>query len=138
MKVLIDDRRAAFADWQNSPQSRTKGDTFSKKKAAAQSVVMVKVWVLLVTCLVASATSFKHAWQNPGCHKVGHTRRISIPECLEFDITTNACRGFCESWSVPSAWQTLASNPHQVVTSIGQCCNIMDTEDLTNSLTIEY
>nr|QBX89048.1 glycoprotein alpha-2 [Nephrops norvegicus] len=91
---------------------------------------MVKVWVLLVTCLVASATSFKHAWQTPGCHKVGHTRRISIPECLEFDITTNACRGFCESWSVPSAWQTLASNPHQVVTSIGQCCNIMETEDV--------
>lgn len=60
----------------------------------------------------------------------GHTRRISIPECVEFDITTNACRGFCESWSVPSAWQTLLYNPHQIVTSIGQCCNIMDTEDV--------
>ncbi|XP_037801426.1 thyrostimulin alpha-2 subunit [Penaeus vannamei] len=91
---------------------------------------MLKVLVVLVTCLVASTAALKHSWQTPGCHKVGHTRRISIPECVEFDITTNACRGFCESWSVPSAWQTLLYNPHQIVTSIGQCCNIMDTEDV--------
>ena len=56
---------------------------------------------------------------------------ISIPECVEFDITTNACRGFCESWSVPSALQTLQYNPHQQITSIGQCCNIMETEDVS-------
>ncbi|XP_076031196.1 glycoprotein hormone alpha 2 [Oratosquilla oratoria] len=91
-------------------------------------------WALLVTFLVASSFTTSavrgHTWETPGCHKVGHTRRISIPECVEFDITTNACRGFCESWSVPSAWQTLVYNPHQVVTSIGQCCNIMETEDV--------
>ena len=61
----------------------------------------------------------------------GHTRKISIPDCVEFHITTNACRGFCESWSIPSALETLLVNPHQPVTSVGECCNIMDTEDVS-------
>ena len=61
----------------------------------------------------------------------GHTRKISIPDCVEFHITTNACRGFCESWAVPSALDTLRVNPHQAITSVGQCCNIMDTEDVS-------
>ncbi|PSN47146.1 Thyrostimulin alpha-2 subunit [Blattella germanica] len=61
---------------------------------------------------------------------IGHTRKISIPDCVEFHITTNACRGYCESWAVPSALDTLRVNPHQAITSVGQCCNIMDTEDV--------
>jgi hypothetical protein len=66
----------------------------------------------------------------------GHTRKISIPDCVEFHITTNACRGYCESWAVPSAIDTLRVNPHQAITSVGQCCNIMDTEDVSESLTL--
>lgn len=58
-------------------------------------------------------------------NSVGHTRKISIPNCVEFYMTTNACRGFCESWAVPSSPKTTPSQP---VTSIGQCCNIMETE----------
>ncbi|KAG8240350.1 hypothetical protein J437_LFUL000825, partial [Ladona fulva] len=46
-----------------------------------------------------------------------HTRKISIPDCVEFPITTNACRGFCESWSVPSAIETLRYNANQAITS---------------------
>lgn len=30
--------------------------------------------------------------------QVGHTRRVEIPDCVAFQITTNACRGICESW----------------------------------------
>ncbi|CAG2179338.1 unnamed protein product, partial [Oppiella nova] len=83
-----------------------------------------------------------HSWQNPGCHKVvniqlnrinddniSHTQRISIPDCVEFDITTNACRGYCVSFSIPSNEATLRVNPNQLLTSVGQCCNIMETED---------
>lgn len=66
----------------------------------------------------------------------GHTRKISIPDCVEFHITTNACRGFCESWSIPSAVDTLRANPFQLITSVGQCCNIMDTEDVSELLRI--
>nr|CAD7261961.1 unnamed protein product [Timema shepardi] len=66
----------------------------------------------------------------------GHTRKISIPDCVEFHITTNACRGYCESWSIPSAVETLRVNPHQAITSVGQCCNIMDTEDLAKALVV--
>lgn len=40
-------------------------------------------------------------------------------------MTTNACRGFCESWAVPSGSKASSTQP---VTSVGQCCNIMDTE----------
>lgn len=54
----------------------------------------------LLVCSLVMAT--KETWQRPGCHKVGHTRKISIPDCIEFHITTNACRGFCPSYAVPS------------------------------------
>ncbi|ODN03327.1 Glycoprotein hormone alpha-2 [Orchesella cincta] len=60
-----------------------------------------------------------------------HTRKVQIPECVEFTITTNACRGYCESFAVPSAWYRLQNNPSQAITSVGQCCNIMETEDVT-------
>nr|UES72901.1 glycoprotein hormone alpha [Carausius morosus] len=88
----------------------------------------VAVGVLL--CVASRAASSGDAWERPGCHKVGHTRKISIPDCVEFPITTNACRGYCESWAIPSALETLRVNPHQAITSVGQCCNIMDTEDV--------
>ncbi|KAG6464730.1 hypothetical protein O3G_MSEX014692 [Manduca sexta] len=67
------------------------------------------------------------AWKKPGCHRIGHTRNISIPDCVEFKITTNACRGYCESWSLPSIMLGFKRHP---VTSLGQCCNIMEAEDV--------
>nr|XP_021183650.2 thyrostimulin alpha-2 subunit [Helicoverpa armigera]WGD18915.1 glycoprotein hormone alpha 2 [Helicoverpa armigera] len=67
------------------------------------------------------------SWRKPGCHRIGHTRNISIPDCVEFKITTNACRGFCESWSLPSIMLGFKRHP---VTSLGQCCNIMESEDV--------
>ncbi|XP_063634665.1 thyrostimulin alpha-2 subunit [Cydia splendana] len=65
-------------------------------------------------------------WRKPGCHKTGHTREINIPDCVGFKITTNACRGYCESWSLPSIMLGFKRHP---VTSLGQCCNIMESED---------
>ncbi|KAF8778611.1 Thyrostimulin alpha-2 subunit like protein [Argiope bruennichi] len=58
------------------------------------------------------------------------TRKISIPGCVEFQVTTNACRGFCPSYSTPSPEWILRSNARQSIWSVGQCCNIMETEDL--------
>ncbi|XP_021949000.1 thyrostimulin alpha-2 subunit [Folsomia candida] len=73
----------------------------------------------------------RHTWERPGCHLLGHTRKVTIPECVDFTITTNACRGYCESFAVPSAWYRLQNNPSQSITSVGQCCSIMETEDVT-------
>ncbi|CAD7085805.1 unnamed protein product [Hermetia illucens] len=87
--------------------------------------------IVISFCLLTVVCG-KEAWQKPGCHKVGNTRRISIPDCVEFSITTNACRGYCESYAVPSIpWGFIATikNPKPVV-SIGQCCNIMESEDV--------
>ncbi|EFA10706.1 glycoprotein hormone alpha 2 precursor [Tribolium castaneum] len=91
---------------------------------------MLACWLLftllsLSDAFMVKAVTARDAWQKPGCHKVGHTRKISIPECVEFHMTTNACRGFCESWAVPSGPK---ATPTQPVTSVGQCCNIMETE----------
>ncbi|XP_043063599.1 thyrostimulin alpha-2 subunit-like [Drosophila ficusphila] len=77
----------------------------------------------------------KDSWLRPGCHKVGNTRKISIPDCVEFTLTTNACRGFCESYSVPSVPWTGASlpvlfKPPKPVISVGQCCNMMKSEEV--------
>ncbi|XP_015608427.1 thyrostimulin alpha-2 subunit [Cephus cinctus] len=73
-------------------------------------------------------------WAKPGCHVVGHTRKIRIPNCVEFQMTTNACRGFCESWAVPTTLEALLVNPNQPITSVAQCCNMMETEDIQVSV----
>ncbi|XP_073822754.1 glycoprotein hormone alpha 2 [Musca autumnalis] len=75
----------------------------------------------------------KETWLRPGCHKVGNTRKISIPDCVEFLITTNACRGFCESYSVPSMpWGNAGGGfrPPKPVVSVGQCCNMMESREV--------
>lgn len=62
---------------------------------------------------------------------LGHTRKIEIPDCVQFTINTNACRGFCESYAVPSTPLAAGTlRPTKPVTSIGQCCNIMESEDV--------
>ncbi|BFF93990.1 thyrostimulin alpha-2 subunit [Drosophila madeirensis] len=88
-------------------------------------------WFLPGECSLAG----KDVWLRPGCHKVGNTRKISIPDCVEFTITTNACRGFCESYSVPSIPWAGASltglfKPPKPVVSVGQCCNMMKSEEI--------
>lgn len=112
-------------------------------------------WIQLVTVIICTnAVIPKDIWYKPGCHKIGkisisykmiiffliifsfiflypgNTRNIEIPDCVEFSITTNACRGFCESYAVPSAPLTAGTlRPPKPVTSVGQCCNIMESED---------
>lgn len=91
------------------------------------------VSLLLFFCLMCWA---KETWLRPGCHKVGNTRKISIPDCVEFHITTNACRGFCESYAVPSMpWGTMGGlfKPPKPVVSVGQCCNMMESEEVSLS-----
>ncbi|XP_026464316.1 thyrostimulin alpha-2 subunit-like [Ctenocephalides felis] len=90
------------------------------------------VLLLLLTTFGAFANKL---WYKPGCHRVGHTREISIPGCRKFTVATHACRGFCESWTVPSRHGTLGplhsiTVRNQQLVSVGQCCNIMDTEDI--------
>lgn len=45
--------------------------------------------------------SILHSEVN-GCNLIGYTREVSIPGCVDFTITTNGCRGFCESFAVSS------------------------------------
>lgn len=85
-------------------------------------LLILFVWFQLVSSLV---------WQRAGCHIVGHTQKISIPGCVEFEITTNACRGYCMSYSIPSSEDTLRVNSKQLITTIGQCCSMIDSEELT-------
>ncbi|TDG46132.1 hypothetical protein AWZ03_007474 [Drosophila navojoa] len=90
---------------------------------------------LLCSCFLAAESSVatgKDTWLRPGCHKVGNTRKISIPDCVEFTITTNACRGFCESYAVPSVPSVLTGvfRPPKPVVSVGQCCNMMKSEEI--------
>ncbi|XP_022238386.1 thyrostimulin alpha-2 subunit-like [Limulus polyphemus] len=98
--------------------------------ATCRFLLKFLLWGVALITIYGSLSVKGFAWQRPGCHKVGHTRHISIPDCVEFDITTNACRGYCVSYSIPSTEETLRINSNQAVTSIGQCCNIMETEDV--------
>ena len=64
-------------------------------------------------------TWIKEQFDDSQILRTGHTRKVTIPECVEFTITTNACRGYCESFAVPSAWYRLQNNPSQSITSVG-------------------
>ncbi|XP_053676202.1 thyrostimulin alpha-2 subunit-like [Anopheles nili] len=90
-------------------------------------------WIRLVSiifCAIGLGNTL-NTWENPGCHKVGFKQKISIPDCVEFSMIINACRGFCESFSMPSSPLALVGHkPPEPVTSVGQCCNIMETEDV--------
>lgn len=88
------------------------------------------LFLMIFLIIILNSANGNNQWAKIGCHKVGHTRKISIPDCVEFQMTTNACRGFCESFAVPSTFAIGIHRPEQPVTSVGQCCNIMDTEDV--------
>ncbi|XP_059161890.1 thyrostimulin alpha-2 subunit-like [Physella acuta] len=90
----------------------------------------VTVLVLALVTLLASGEGQRHAWEAPGCHRVGFTRTVNIPGCVPFDVTTNACRGYCVSYSVPSPIDTLAFNPNFIITSKAECCGMVDTYDV--------
>lgn len=99
---------------------------------------MKVVCLLLLFCIMSLA---KETWLRPGCHKVGNTRKISIPDCVEFHITTNACRGFCESYAVPSMpWGSVGGlfKPLKPVVSVGQCCNMMESEEVGRINSISF
>lgn len=112
----------------------------SLSKLAPLNPLATEMHLLSIVALLVCAilvTSTKESWSKPGCHKVGHTRKISIQGCLEFTISTNACRGFCTSYSVPSPTilsRAATVRPTKPVTSIGECCNIMETEDVNVSV----
>nr|ARS73217.1 bursicon alpha [Deroceras reticulatum] len=89
--------------------------------------------MLLLLFLVASlpvASSTKHSWEAPGCHLVGHTRTVTIAGCVPFEVTTNACRGFCVSYAVPSSSETLTPHQNFAITSKAECCGIVDTHEV--------
>lgn len=39
----------------------------------------------------------------------GHMREISIAGCVKFNLSTNACRGYCMSYSIPSTEEVLSN-----------------------------
>ncbi|BFZ07088.1 hypothetical protein BsWGS_10127 [Bradybaena similaris] len=87
------------------------------------------IFALLVVT-IPSVIATKQMWEAPGCHLVGHTRTVSILGCVPFEVTTNACRGFCVSYAVPSSSETLNPNHNVIITSKAQCCGIVDTHEV--------
>lgn len=56
---------------------------------------------------------------------------MHIPDCVVFNVTLNACRGFCESYAIPSPSRTLRVNDKHVITSRAECCSIRETHDVS-------
>ncbi|XP_043209387.1 thyrostimulin alpha-2 subunit-like [Amphibalanus amphitrite] len=69
-------------------------------------------------------------YDEPSCRLVGHTQRVVVPGCLPLALTVNACQGACESYALPSSWATMKLNPRHLLTSVSQCCNIMETKNV--------
>lgn len=95
-------------------------------------LLRVALVIAIIAFVVDPSVGHVENWHKPGCHKVGNTRKIQIPDCVEFTITTNACRGFCESYSMPAIPHvtTNTMKPAKPVLSIGQCCNMMESEEV--------
>ncbi|XP_064603545.1 thyrostimulin alpha-2 subunit-like [Liolophura sinensis] len=90
-------------------------------------VVTYKLFLILLFCSHSLAI---HSWERPGCHILAHTRTVEVDGCLAFNVTTNACRGFCESNAIPSPERTLRANHYHIITSRAECCSIVDTHDV--------
>ncbi|KAH7642783.1 G protein alpha-like subunit [Dermatophagoides farinae] len=86
------------------------------------SLVIIVTFVLISHCCSGSV------WEQKGCHIVGHTQKIDIPGCINFELTSNACRGYCVSYAIPSNQETLLVNGKQMITSVGNCCAMTETE----------
>ncbi|KAK3784571.1 hypothetical protein RRG08_003379 [Elysia crispata] len=69
------------------------------------------------------------AWEAPGCHLVGNNRMVRIPGCVAFEMATNACRGYCVSYAIPSPAHTTEFNTNFIITSRAACCGIVDAFD---------
>nr|A0A0F7Z3J2.1 RecName: Full=Thyrostimulin alpha-2 subunit; Flags: Precursor [Conus victoriae] len=106
-------------------------------RGVTRGVTVIACLMVVCACVgLCDATGQKrHSWEAPGCHLVGHTRVVRIPDCVPFQITTNACRGFCVSYAIPSPYQTLVYNPNHIITSRAACCDIIDTLDIPVQVT---
>ena len=62
----------------------------------------------------------------------GHSRSVKIEGCVEFNVTTTACRGYCLSYAIPSSSRTLRTNPQHKITSRAECCSIEQTHDVSS------
>ncbi|CAH1791440.1 unnamed protein product [Owenia fusiformis] len=91
-------------------------------------IYIMKALIVTLTVLVTVING--HSWEQPGCFKLGHTRKVHIPGCVSFQVTTNACRGFCMSYAVPSNSLTQEINPNHILTSRSSCCSIDQTHDV--------
>ncbi|XP_003746316.1 thyrostimulin alpha-2 subunit [Galendromus occidentalis] len=102
---------------------------------------MFMLWLrTLLTCAVIAVLSIDNAegsamvpWWRPSgnsCIRVGHKRVVEIPNCVRFEIATNACRGYCISYATPSPENTRKMNRNQSITSYAQCCSIVETEEV--------
>ncbi|XP_033733956.1 thyrostimulin alpha-2 subunit-like [Pecten maximus] len=87
--------------------------------------------IFLVLNTLTALTYSLHTWERPGCYKVANERTVQIPDCLQFNVTTNACRGFCVSYAIPSSPRTRLINPSHIITSRSECCSIEETYDIT-------
>ncbi|XP_013094496.1 thyrostimulin alpha-2 subunit-like isoform X2 [Biomphalaria glabrata] len=108
----------------------TMTSSFSNVFRRSSSCYINIALLVLFAVTVTSGERGRHSWEAPGCHLVGHTRTVSIPGCVPFEVTTNACRGFCVSYAIPSPPQTLAFNPNFLITSRAECCGFVDTHDV--------
>ena len=68
----------------------------------------------------------------------GYQRNVSIRGCIKFQVTTNACRGYCTSYAFPSPSYVLQANPNHMITSRAECCSIEKTHDVSGPNTAKY
>ncbi|XP_069119094.1 thyrostimulin alpha-2 subunit-like [Argopecten irradians] len=106
------------------------GSLCGLRKRDITGFILTLYRIFLVLNTFTALTYSLHSWERPGCYKVANQRTVQIPDCLQFNVTTNACRGFCLSYTIPSSQRTRLINPSHVITSRSECCSIEETYDI--------
>ncbi|ELU06221.1 hypothetical protein CAPTEDRAFT_222558 [Capitella teleta] len=83
--------------------------------------------LVLVALMAISTLGYNRNRPITDCAPQGHKRLISVPGCLEFNATTNGCRGYCPSCAYPTPIWLSDDRP---ITSEAQCCSIKDTHSV--------
>lgn len=112
-----------------SSQVRFRGCRRSGSRKGISLILLFSAHVSLVVSSENATSYSRPSWEAPGCHLVGNNRLVRIPGCVAFEMATNACRGYCVSYAIPSPAQTTEFNTNFIITSRAACCGIVDAFD---------
>ncbi|KAF6020305.1 gpa2 [Bugula neritina] len=94
----------------------------------------VKYHGMVSLCMILLVFIMEINANRSSCNLVGKWTKIRVPGCAPKHTLLNSCRGYCESFSIPMPNQLRSMYPDLAILSMGRCCSIDTTHDVTVEL----